>query len=288
MGRKRTILRILGTGLVLLSLSCSSIFAPNEGELTGMVVDDCGRALGGASVMSWPGGAAVSSDASGRFVLKDLPAGGYTLTAARAAYAGSSVKADLEETGGLSCATPEGSAPTIVLSLEGWQYFAGDDFDQAILEFDDAIAEDPDCKDAHNGRGWTYARMDSLSDAAAAFEAALAIDGTFLDAHTGLALVSSAANDHDQAIASAMAVLDEEGDEYVFRRDDNIVSAVLRLVLAQSYFYTAQYTSAQEQVDLLDPDNGLDPADSDTWRVDGTDYSTYEEALLMTIHLLGL
>jgi tetratricopeptide (TPR) repeat protein len=284
---KRTFLQVLGTGLILLTLSCNSIFAPDEGELAGAVLDDCGDALAGVLVTASPAGKTASTDSGGRFVFENFSAGQYTLTAMKAAYADASVSAALDESGGFSCATPGATAPTIVLSLEGWQHFAGEDFEQAAQEFQGAVDEDPGCKDARNGLGWAYARLDSLEMARAFFESALLIDAGFLDAQAGLALVASAANDHDQVIASGTAVLGEEGDGYVFRRDENITSADLRLVLAQSYLYTAQYSLAQEQVDFLDPDNGLDPDDPSTWRVGGVDYATYEESLLKTIEVLG-
>jgi tetratricopeptide (TPR) repeat protein len=286
-GKKRRV-ALLAVILMLLSTNCDSVFAPDEGKLRGTVVSDVGQPVAGAQVVTDPQAKAVTSGAGGGFEFSGLPAGDYTLTASKQAYESSSVRASLEKTGGLSCAEPESSAPTIVLTLAGWTHYSDGQFTQALSDFQDALAENPDCFDAHTGLGWSYAKLDSLEDAVSSFEAALAIRNAFLDALAGLAMVSSALNDHQEVIDSASAVLDRVGNGYVFRRDPNVTSIDLRLVLANSYVETEEFGLAQEQVDILNPDNGLDPDDPDSWWVDGTQYLTYEEALLVELQRLGL
>jgi hypothetical protein len=278
---------LLGILMVLLSTNCNSIFAPDEGKLEGRVVNDVGEPVAGADVETDPFRGHVVTGPAGAFVFNDLSAGDYTLIASRPGYDSGSATASLPKTGGISCATPEATANTIVLTLEGWSTYEEGNLVAAISQFLVARDENPDCADAENGLGWTYARFDSLEDAVESFEAALTLDENLIDAWAGLALVSSARSDHEEAINSALQVLDVEGDDYVFRRDASVTSADLRLLLAQSYFYTGQYDLAQEQVDLLDPDNGLDPGDAGSWQVEGTPYDSYEEALLVEIQLLG-
>lgn len=278
---------LLGVGLLLLTLSCKSIFAPDEGELRGYVLDDLGRRMAGARVSAEPGSRAVTTDSGGFFIFRGLSTGTYTVRATKRAYESSAVRATLPETGGLSCATPGARSHDIRISLEGWSAYQDGRWADAVSRFEDALSDDPDCVDASNGLGWCHARRDSLDQAVAGFQAALVIEGAFLDAHAGLALVSSALNDHLQVIASARAVLDEAGDAYEFRRDASVTSADLRLVLAQSYFHRGEYAEAQDLVDLLDPANGLSPDDPDTWWVEGVQYATYEEALLVELQVLG-
>jgi hypothetical protein len=57
----------------------------------------------------------------------------------------------------------------------------------------------------------------------------------------------------------------------------------LHLVIAQASAQLARYADAQAELDLLDPANGLDPNDDETWVVDGTTYGTYREALFAAI-----
>ncbi|MCK4548426.1 MAG: carboxypeptidase regulatory-like domain-containing protein [Candidatus Eisenbacteria sp.] len=277
----------LGMVLLLLSTNCDSVFAPDDGKLRGRVVNDTGEAVVGARVETDPFRGYEITGPGGEFAFNGLAADSYTLLVSQPGYDNGSGRASLPKSGGLSCATPEGAAANIVLTLEGWGSYDEADLGRAASQFLVAVEENPACADARNGLGWTYARFDSLESAVESFEAALALDGEFLDAFTGLALVSSALNEHDEAIAAAIAVLDAAGDAYVFRRDESITSADLRLVLAQSYFYTSQYALAQEQVDLLDPGNGLDSGEPDTWWVEGVHYPTYEEALLAEIQIIG-
>ena len=64
--------------------------------------------------------------------------------------------------------------------------------------------------------------------------------------------------------------------DYVFEHDPTFDWKDLRLILAQSYYGLSQYDEAQAQVDILNPDNTLDP-ESDT----------YMEDLLAEIQRLG-
>jgi len=276
---------LLGLLMFLSGLSCNSIFAPDDGDLRGSVSDDRGRALAGASVTA--GGRTVTTGSGGGYALSDLPAGNHTVTASKAGYASRSVKADLPETGGLSCDTPSGRAPAIALTLDGWNEYAAGLYSDAAQSFRQVLAADPECADAANGLGWAAARQDSLETAKSALEAALALEPGFADALAGLAFVGAALRDDDTAIASASALLDAEGDDYVFRRDAAVTSSAVRRVLAQSLFHRGDYDLVQAQIDLLDPANGLDPAVPATWVVEGAAYASYEEALLVELEHLG-
>jgi hypothetical protein len=276
---------LVGLLVLLFGLSCNSIFAPDQGDLRGSVTDDRGRALTGAAVTA--GGRTVTTGSGGGYSFSDLPAGNQTVTASKAGYGSRSVRADLPETGGLSCDTPSGRAPAIALTLEGWGEYAAGLHSDAAQSFREVLAADPQCADAQNGLGWACARMDSLETSRAALQAALALEPGFPDALAGLAFVSSALHDHDTAITSASALLASEGDDYVFWRDAAVTSSAVRLVLARSLFHRGDYDLAQAQIDLLDPANGLDPAVPATWVVGGAAYASYEEALLVELDHLG-
>jgi hypothetical protein len=76
---------------------------------------------------------------------------------------------------------------------------------------------------------------------------------------------------------------------WVFSRRPSIDWFSIRLILAQAYFRlgAASFPNAQAHLDVLDPDNGLDPADSATWVVESVTYDTYAEALLKAIERLS-
>jgi len=55
---------------------------------------------------------------------------------------------------------------------------------------------------------------------------------------------------------------------------------------AQAYFALGLYDSAQDQVNVIFPGNGLDRADHASWAVAGTLYPTYAAALSALIEFL--
>jgi hypothetical protein len=165
---------------------------------------------------------------------------------------------------------------------EAWNYFQIGQFDEAIDFFTSAIALNPQLADAYHGLGWCYGNTGSLTSAVTNFRSALSYDSQLIDAHAGLAFVYSALEDYDNVVVEALIVIGADA-YYVFQHDTAVTIADIRLLLAQSYFFTQQYSEAQAQVDLLNPSNGLDPGDPNSWVVEGVRYQTYQEALLAEI-----
>lgn len=167
---------------------------------------------------------------------------------------------------------------------EGWAAFEGQDYGAALLAFQAAVDADDGFADAWNGLGWTRAYQEELGDAAMALQNAVDSGLPVPDARAGLAIVYRDVPALDSAIAEALAVLAADA-EWVFTHRSSVDYLDMHLVLAQCYYREgeASFGEAQTQLDVLDPDNGLDPAAPATWTVDGTDYLTYAEALLMAI-----
>ena len=79
----------------------------------------------------------------------------------------------------------------------------------------------------------------------------------------------------ESAVAdSFLAILDLEGSRFGANQvlainpnysfaHGNVTWKNLRIVLAESYYYKGDFENAQSQVDLLNPGNGLNPADED-------------------------
>jgi tetratricopeptide (TPR) repeat protein len=166
----------------------------------------------------------------------------------------------------------------------GWTAWEAGDYTTARTHFLSALGEEADYTEAHLGLGWSHAFLGSLPQAVTALTNALAGDPITADPQAGLAIVLRDLPDLDGAITAADAALSIT-PAWSFSHRTSIDWKDLRLVLAQCYFRkgSATFTQAQAQLDLLDPDNGLDPAQSATWTVGGIDYDTYAEALLMAI-----
>jgi tetratricopeptide (TPR) repeat protein len=190
----------------------------------------------------------------------------------------------------------------IVLTNEGWAYFESGTYDSAKTRFEEAITADPSYADAHNGLGWSELFLglppsnEPIDGAIAAFQDAITNGIYAADPQVGLAIAYQSEGDDSSAVQYAQDALDLE-PTYSFRHRNSINYLDIHLVLAQSYFGLGQdyYPQAQAEVDILDPDNGLDPDDMSTWMVDldrdgeieaGETFSSYTEALMELIELL--
>jgi tetratricopeptide (TPR) repeat protein len=160
------------------------------------------------------------------------------------------------------CGEEEPEGPTAEeITNEGWALYTASDYAGALAKFDEAISEDSAYVDAHVGMGWSYGRMTQLADCISSFQAALAKDAQNADALAGIALAYLANDEYDQAITNANQVL-AINPSYSFAHG-NVTSRNLRILLAESYYYKGDFENAQSQVDILNPGNGLNPADED-------------------------
>jgi tetratricopeptide (TPR) repeat protein len=160
------------------------------------------------------------------------------------------------------CGEDEPEGPTVEeIANEGWALYEGRDYTGALAKFDEAISEDPNYVDAYVGMGWSHGKLTQLADCISSFQTALAKDAQNEDALAGIALAYLADDKYDQAIASANQVL-ASNPNYSFAHG-NVTSRNLHIVLAESYYYKGDFEDAQSEVDILNPGNGLDPADED-------------------------
>ena len=143
---------------------------------------------------------------------------------------------------------------------EGWTLYSNKDYTNAILKFSEVIDLDKDNVQAYLGRGWCSAWLAFGSDdqtyvsAVDDFDRILLKEPENLDAKAGIAFILLVINQYEGAISAAHFVLEKESN-YVFTYDNRISAADLILVLAQSYYYLANYEKVVEQLTLLDPGN---------------------------------
>ncbi|MFO7767346.1 MAG: fibronectin type III domain-containing protein [bacterium] len=173
-------------------------------------------------------------------------------------------------------------------TVQGWTAFEAEDYAGASSRFQQALDFDGGHADAHLGLGWTRAFLGELSDAAASLSAANSSGLSTPDAHAGLAVVYRDLPDLVQCVSRAAMVLTADAS-WSFPHRSSIDHQDMRLIRAQAYYRMGPsgYPDAQSEVDILDPANGLDPADPGTWSVDGQLYPTYAEALLKVIEGLA-
>ncbi|MFO7769018.1 MAG: tetratricopeptide repeat protein [bacterium] len=167
---------------------------------------------------------------------------------------------------------------------EGWAAFESGDYAAAAAAFQDAVRADEAFADAWNGLGWSRAFLEQLGDAAMALQKAVDSGLVVPDARAGLAIVYREVPHLDGAITEARAVLAADA-HWVFSHMTSVDYLDIHLVLAQCYYRLGEenFGSAQAQLDILDPDNGLDAGDPGSWTVGSATYGTYAEALLVAI-----
>lgn len=188
-----------------------------------------------------------------------------------------------------SCGKDEGPGPGMTAAEHneaGWTSYGLHDYAGASAHFSEALGLDPALTEARLGLAWCEAQAGEYPTALDGFNEIIDTGEYVADAYAGRAATALAASEYSLAIASAESTLAIDS-QYAFHRRDEYNWRDLRLIMAQAYFALAQYSNAQGQVDILDPDNGLDPGDPGTWVVDGVTHPTYEAALVMEIDVLG-
>ena len=142
-----------------------------------------------------------------------------------------------------------------------WGYYGEADYEKAIEKFQQAAEISPDLAEAYSGLGWTYAKTGQLQDSSANFQLAVDKDPQNTDAWAGLAGTYLATNNYGDAVGAAQKAL--ELDPSYSSVHDDVDARSLHLLMAECYYNMEQYALAQAQVDILQPNNNLNPQDPD-------------------------
>ncbi len=177
---------------------------------------------------------------------------------------------------GAGCGEDEETGLPIDEVAAGWALFATEDYDAAIAKFDGAIGEASGWSEPYSGLGWCYAALDNAVQAEEEFAKAIERNANHTDAWAGKAIVQLVLQKHHDAGVAASRSVKLGGENYVFRYDPTVTANALRIVLAECAYYVGDYTTAEEQVELVDLGTILNPDDPD-----------YEEQLLEAIGRLS-
>ncbi len=185
----------------------------------------------------------------------------------------------------------EGSFQTILgardLAPAAWEQYKQGKIREAVQLFVTLLAIEPQSYEAFTGLGWCYADagIDSLEKANSYFTGAISLRNTHADALAGRGFVQLVLNYYSQAAADFARVI-SLNPAYAFAYNNKVTARSVRLGLAEAHFYLQAFSSAQSQIDLLAPGNGLAPGLPASWLVDGKTFATYPEALLAWIEKL--
>ena len=155
---------------------------------------------------------------------------------------------------------------------EAWVEFESVNYNNAIASFREASEMDPLRSPAYLGLGWCYALLDGMDNSLSNFDIFITKESESPDGYAAEAFVFLAQNEYEKAITAANEAISLGGDGYVFSHIPDVQTRSLRLLIAESYYAIGQYEDAQAQIDILEPDNGLDEGSR-----------TYEQDLLLEI-----
>jgi hypothetical protein len=173
----------------------------------------------------------------------------------------------------------------------GWTSFTNGNLDDALSDFDQAIALDPNLGEAHVGQGW--ARLGLATNTADMLAAVSSFDqanthgetGPDVDAGRSAARLGAGGTNLSGADSGAQAALARNAN-FVFahktsfdRRDLFLIEAFARA--GQNSFSSA--LTAAEQI----RDSGIEQANPGSWVVGGVTFPTFEAAVLAFLHQLS-
>jgi tetratricopeptide (TPR) repeat protein len=140
----------------------------------------------------------------------------------------------------------------------GWQAYEAGRYDEAFL-FAQAIQQDSSYAEAYMGLGWCHIEHGFIGLAQQDFQQAIELDSDLIAAYAGNAYALAANGNAGDAVTMAEIVLQTGGEAYVFEHNAEVNGPSLRILLASIYFRLGDFGSAQNQVDLVAPGNGLNP-----------------------------
>jgi tetratricopeptide (TPR) repeat protein len=143
---------------------------------------------------------------------------------------------------------PEDKIPALLAT--GWSEFEKKNYETARVSFEEAIGIDSSYTDAYNGAGWSNAYLNNLNKSAQQFNRSILLDDLNMDAKAGLAFVYHAQNQYQSSISLVNKVLSSQPN-WVFAHNSTLTNADLHLLLAESYFALANYSSSLKQVQIL-------------------------------------
>jgi tetratricopeptide (TPR) repeat protein len=148
--------------------------------------------------------------------------------------------------------------PYYVKVADGWINFKLGDYQNGIIHFKDAMDDDPSLSAAYLGLGWCYAMIDDFQSSLPNFDVTISIEPDSPDAYAAKSFIYLAQNEYESAVKPAEQAILLGGEDYVFSQIPDVGTRNLRLLMAESHYALGQYKDAQTQINILEPDNGLD------------------------------
>ncbi len=157
-----------------------------------------------------------------------------------------------------------------------WEQYDLGDMEVARNQFNHALSQDSTYVPAISGKAWVNLEFGYTGLALSEFEEALELTDGYIPALCGQAITSHAealnippraAERLGVTVEAASRAIAIGGEGWQFDRIGAINARHMRVLLAISYYELADYSSAQGQIDLLDPGNDLTASGDDYLRL---------------------
>lgn len=179
----------------------------------------------------------------------------------------------------------------VTRTAAGWAHFEAGRWDDAVAEFQAALALDPTHGPAHGGLGWARLQLAltpvAMEAASTHFSAAIASGEAGADVLAGRASARLGAGGLSLpgAVSDAVAAL-ESSPLFQFARRSSFDVRDLRLLVAAAWLAQGDLDAALAMADQISA-SGIDPQQSSTWQVGGVTLPTYAAAVLAHLHALS-
>lgn len=171
---------------------------------------------------------------------------------------------------------------------DGWVKFASENYSAALDDFLEATSMDSEYADGYLGAGWASLYLKRPQDALSHFSIGLSKasdSSTLADLYAGDALTNLELEQYSLCISGVNACF-AIVPSYVFPRQPSVNRIDLKVAQANAYFQLGGDSNLAKAADLVheaDVRIALDPETPESWRVDGTTYGTFSEALLRAL-----
>lgn len=161
----------------------------------------------------------------------------------------------------------------------GWASYSEKNYTQAESYINDWLEQFPLAPNGLAARGWILLQLGNYEEALNDFTRALEIEPNSKISLAGLCLANNLLDVPEEVIRYSTRLFNLD-PEWIFIYNFSINHRKLRLLTADAYIKTAEPGKALEQVNIIWPENGLDPNVPSTWHIGQSIYDTFEAALI--------